>query len=128
MIQITSLEKSIWRGEVWSNLSFKIKAKNLVHSPKKGVPFTLHPSMDYDRTRLIYEYDCNKAKLQFARKIVIGCDGLSALVTMDPYNSTKANINKDLVVSRGTFMLVIYAQYEDHYENEYTIMERSQKI
>ena len=46
MIQIKSLEKSIWQGEVWSKIYFKIKvSKNLFRSPRKGVPFTLHPAI-----------------------------------------------------------------------------------
>ena len=45
--------------------------------------------------------------MQLVRNMVIGCDGSKALVTMDPYNSIKSDITKDIVGSGGAFMLVI---------------------
>ena len=46
MIHITSIEKSIWQGEVWSKIYFKIKVgKNFIHIPSKGMTFTLHPEV-----------------------------------------------------------------------------------
>ena len=57
----------------------------------------------------MYEYDCDKVKLQLARNTVIGCNGLKDLVMMNPYNSLYTNVYKDLVGSRGAFVLVIYA-------------------
>ena len=129
MIQITSLDNSIWRGEVWSKISFKIKVdKTFLRCPRKGVPFTLHPAIEDINTRVIYESGCDKVKLRFARNTAIGCDGSKALVTLDPYNSLEADIHKDLVGSGGAFTLVIDARREDHYENEETIFGRSQKI
>ena len=47
---------------------------------------------------------------------------------MDPYNSFEANMCKDLVGSGGAFMLVIDDRFEDHSENEETILGRSQTI
>ena len=76
----------------------------------------------------MYDSDCGKVKFQLVRNTVIGCNGSKALVTMDPYNSLEANIHKDLVGSRGSFMLVINDQQEDHYENKETTFGRSQKI
>ena len=77
--------------------------------------FTLHPEIEYPNTRVMYESDCEKVKLQFTKNMVIGCGRQKALVTMDPYNSLEANINKDLVGSRGAFILVIDDQGKDHY-------------
>ena len=67
-------------------------------------------------------------KLQFTMNAVIGCNGLKALVTMDPYNSLRENIHKDIVGSRGAFMMAIDTWREDHSENEETIFGRYQKI
>ena len=72
-------------------------------------------AIEYFNTRVIYESDCEKFKLRFARKTVIGCNGSKALVSMDSYNSLKAYIHKDLVVSIGTFTLAINAQSEYHW-------------
>ena len=41
--------------------------------------------------------------------MVIGYEVLKALVMMNPYNSLYTNVYKDLVGSRGAFVLVIYA-------------------
>ena len=56
----------------------------------------------------MYESDYDKVKLKFTRNKVIGCNGLKDLVTIDPYNLFKADINKDIVGSGGLFMLAIY--------------------
>ena len=69
-------------------------------------------AIEYFNTRVIYESDCEKFKLRFARKTVIGCDGSKALVKMDPYNSLEYNTYKDIVVPIGAFTLVINAQRE----------------
>ena len=60
--------------------------------------------------------------------MVIICDISKALLTMDPYNSFEVNMCKDLVGSGGAFMLVIDDRFEDHSENEETILGRSQTI
>ena len=129
MIQITSLNSSIWWGEVWSKISFEINVnKTFLHSPRKDVPFMLLPEIQDLNTRIMYVSDWDKVKLQFARNTVIGWYGSKALVTMDPYNSLKEDIYKDIVGSGGAFMLIINAWHEDHSENEETILGRSQKI
>ena len=108
MIQIMSLENSIWRGEVWLKIYFKIKfGKTYLHGPRKGVPSTFNPKIEYFSTRVTYESDCNKVKLQLASNTVIDCNGFKALVTMDPYNSLESDIHTDIVVSGGSFVLVI---------------------
>ena len=76
----------------------------------------------------MYKSDCDKVKLKFTRNTVIGCNGLKALVKMDPYNSIKYDTNRDLVGSGGAFMPVIDAWNEDHSENEETTFGRSQTI
>ena len=55
----------------------------------------------------MYESDCDKVKFQFTRNTVIWCNRLDTLVNIDIYSSPKANINKDLVVSIGSLMLLI---------------------
>ena len=40
--------------------------------------------------------DCDKVKLQFTRNTDIFCNRSKALMTMDPYNSLRSDINKDL--------------------------------
>ena len=57
----------------------------------------------------MYEFDCDKVKFNITKNKVIGCNGSKALVTMDLYNSLKANIHKDVVASGGTLMLAIDA-------------------
>ena len=47
---------------------------------------------------------------------------------MDPYNSLKSDIHKDIVVSRGSFVLSIDAWRDDHSENKEIILGRSQTI
>ena len=128
IIHIASLDNSIWGGEVWSNKYFKIKDRIFFHIPRKGVPFTLHPDIEYVNTWVIYESECDKVKLQFTRKTSISCYGLKYLVTMETYNSLDANIYKDLVGSGGAFMLVIDDWREDNDENTETIFGRSQTI
>ena len=76
----------------------------------------------------MYEYDCDKVKLQLERNTVIGCNGLKDLVMMNPYNSLKADIHKDQVGPRGAFILVIDARREDHSKNEETILGFPQTI
>ena len=78
--------------------------------------------------RVMYESDYDKVKLQFARNTVIFCNRSKALVIMDPYNSLKADICKDLVVYGGLFVLVIDAWREDHAENEEIILGRHQTV
>ena len=65
----------------------------------------------------MYESDCEKLKLNFARNTLIGCNRSKALVPLDPYKSIESDIHKYLVGFRGEFMLVINDQCEDHYEN-----------
>ena len=81
------------------------------------MPLKLHPQIKDLNTLVMYESDCNKAKLKFARNTVIGCDRLKELVMMDPYNSLEVDIHKDIVGSICVFMLVIYARHEDHSKN-----------
>ena len=76
----------------------------------------------------MYEYDYEKVKLQFSRNTVFGCNGSKALVTLDPYNSLESDIHKDIVGSRGAFILVIDAECEDNSENEETILGCSKTI
>ena len=57
--------------------------------------------------RLMYESDCDKVKLQFGRNTVISSGVLKSLVTIDPYDSLEDDIHKDLVGSRGSFVMVI---------------------
>ena len=128
MIQITSLVNSIWRGEVWSRISFKINPGNFFHSPRKVMTFMLNPEIEDVTTWIIYESDCDKVDLKFTRNTVIGCNRSKSLVAMDTYNSLKADIHKDLVGSRGKSMLVIDAWCEYHSENEETIFESFQTI
>ena len=77
------------------------------------MPFALHPEIEDLNTRVIYEFECDKVKLKFARNTVIGWDGSKALVTMDSYNSLEADMHKDLVGSGGAFMLAIDARHEN---------------
>ena len=65
----------------------------------------------------MYEYDCDKVKLQFIINTVIGCYISKYLGMKDPYNSQKFNINEDILRFRGALMLVIDARHEYHYEN-----------
>ena len=67
----------------------------------------IHPGIEYVNMWVMYEFDCDKVKLKFTRNKVIGCNGSKALVTMDLYNSLKANIHKDLVKYGGILMLAI---------------------
>ena len=60
--------------------------------------------------------------------MVIGCDRSEALVTMEPYNSLKSDIHKDLGVSGGSSQLIIDSRCEDHSENEETILGCTQTI
>ena len=62
----------------------------------------------------MYESDCENFELQFTRNAVIGCGGLRALVTTDPYNSPEANIHKDVVWYRSVLILLIDAWRENH--------------
>ena len=89
------------------------------------MPFTVHSEIEYLNTRVMYESDCDKAELQSARNMVIGCERSKAPVTVDPYNSPKADIYKDIFGPRGSFILVIDAQREDYSENEETVLGRS---
>ena len=66
----------------------------------------------------MYTCNCDKYKLQLCSNTVIGCNVSKDLVNMDPYNSLEASIHKYLDGSGGAFMMVIYAQREDHYLNE----------
>ena len=55
MIQITSLDNSIWKGEFWSKMYFKKKVnKTFLCSLSKGVPFTLYIQIEYLNTLLMY--------------------------------------------------------------------------
>ena len=76
----------------------------------------------------MYDSDCNKFKLKFLRNVVVYCNYSKYLRTMDPYNSPEVDIHMDIVGSRGSFMMVINAQHEDHYENEESITGCSQTI
>ena len=58
--------------------------QNLYPYSKEEYAFKLHPEIEDLNTRVMYESDCDKVKLQFARNKVIGWDGSKALVTMDP--------------------------------------------
>ena len=57
-------------------------------------------------------------QFELARNAVIGCNRSKACVMMNPYNSLKSNIYKDLVGLGGSFVLVIDSQCEDHSKNE----------
>ena len=86
MIQITSLDESVYKVEVWSNIYFKIKVdKNFLRSLRKGVFFTLHTAIEDANMRVMYESDFNKAKLQLSSNTVIGYNGSKSLVMIDPY-------------------------------------------
>ena len=76
----------------------------------------------------MYEYDCDKVKLQFTSNTVIICNVPKTLVNMDPYNSLWDDIHKNLVGSRGVFMIIIDDLFEGHSENEETSLGLSQKI
>ena len=62
----------------------------------------------------MYESDYEKVKLKLTRNTVIGCNVSKALVTMDSYNSVKADIHNYIVGSGGTLMLVMDDWHEDH--------------
>ena len=81
----------------------------------RGIIFMLRTSIEYFNTQVIYECDCHKFKLRSAKKTVIGCNASKALVKMDSYNSLKANIHNDIVVTRGAFTLAINDKREDHW-------------
>ena len=67
--------------------------KNVFHIPRKGMCLMIHPGIEYVNMWVMYEFDCDKVKLNITRNKVIGCNGSKALVTMDLYNSLKANIH-----------------------------------
>ena len=56
--------------------------------------------------RVMYESDFNKAKLQLSRNVVIGYNGSKEIVAM-AYKKLKSDIDKDLVGSRGLFVLIV---------------------
>ena len=88
---------------------FKNKGKTFIHSPRKGVHFTLNPKTEYLITQVMYESYCNKIKFKFARKAVIGCNITKELLMMDPYNTLEADIHKDIFGYRGALILVTNA-------------------
>ena len=116
MIHTKSLDNSIWKEEICSNIFFKIKVgKTFLRSKRKRIHFTLNTETEGVNRQLMYESVFNKAKLQFVRNTVIGCNGSKTLVMMDPYNSLKYYIHKYLVGSRGSFILVIDTQHEERF-------------
>ena len=88
----------------------------------KGLTFMLHQEIEDLNMQAMYESHCHKVKLQFVRIMFIGCNGSNELVTMDQYNSLKANIHKDIVGYRDALIPVINNKSEEHYEYEETIL------
>ena len=94
MTNITSIGNSIWQGEVWLKIYFKIKIGKTFLSPRKYYTFMFHPGIEDVNTWVMYESDYDKFKLKFTRDVVIVCNRSKDLVMMDPYNSLKVNIRK----------------------------------
>ena len=55
----------------------------------------------------MHKSDCDNVKLKFTRNTVICCNISKALMNIDPHNSLKADIHKDIVEYGGAIMAVI---------------------
>eukprot|EP00562_Extubocellulus_spinifer_P002531 CAMPEP_0178483286 /NCGR_PEP_ID=MMETSP0696-20121128/7156_1 /TAXON_ID=265572 /ORGANISM="Extubocellulus spinifer, Strain CCMP396" /LENGTH=589 /DNA_ID=CAMNT_0020110799 /DNA_START=633 /DNA_END=2402 /DNA_ORIENTATION=- len=131
LISISSLDRSLWRGKIWSTITFNVKTDKYFLDQLEGKNdgdedekkkkkkkkaagddsyYILRPSVVNCRTGATYRNgDDGKVSFRFEKNVDKSTDGSLARVTKDSNNSIKAKFHQDLFQNGDSFILDIEA-------------------
>ena len=129
MVQISTFSNSIWRGNLWSSIHFKIKLDKYFLCNNNDVcsPFVLAASIQGGISGKLY--DKNKYNFKFHFEHNTTDDESQAAITINPYNNLEVCIHQEVFKDSECFYLLLEALHQDgSYLNRPIIFGRSQLI
>lgn len=128
MIQLSSPDQTIWRGNLWSKLKFRIKLDNYFLAEKKHEfsRFVLTAVMQDGVTGQVYPLDSKLYTFTFTNNVHHD-QSSKAYIKNDPYNSILVNIHQDLFPAGRAFNIIIEAE-DTTKKDDFIVFGRSQLI
>eukprot|EP00594_Rhizosolenia_setigera_P020361 CAMPEP_0178979246 /NCGR_PEP_ID=MMETSP0789-20121207/25717_1 /TAXON_ID=3005 /ORGANISM="Rhizosolenia setigera, Strain CCMP 1694" /LENGTH=582 /DNA_ID=CAMNT_0020669293 /DNA_START=186 /DNA_END=1934 /DNA_ORIENTATION=- len=129
MIQLSSPDQTIWRGNLWSKLKFRIKLDNYFLAEKKHEfsRFVLTAVMQDGVTGQVYPLDSKLYTFTFTNNVHHD-QSSKAYIKNDPYNSCiLVNIHQDLFPAGRAFNIIIEAE-DTTKKDDFIVFGRSQLI
>jgi hypothetical protein len=114
LIQVFSSAKSIWQGDTWSEILFRVRLHSSIISLNKNqcAPLILAASIQRERTGQMYGNERDeKVQIEFERKTL--SDKSYATVDSDPFHQVKVTLHHKMFEPQESLVLRVDVDQSD---------------